>query len=474
MVADVAIYTVVHQPRRLKLPAQPIPYGASVEDIIHCVFDERINERYFRKVAHTSYYPATRLFLELVREGMQLSIGFSLSFVRQAAQWEPALLELMRELVAEENVELIGVEPYHSFLFLLDLPLFVLRMQEMANELEQIFGKRPTVTDTTEMCMSSTVYDALDTAGFRGTVMDGRSRVMGWRESTHLYRYGDETPLSLPLTVKKTQLSTRTKRSPRKLLLDGERESSPYLLARHHDLSDDIGYRFSNRNWSHYPLYADTYANWIANTSGDFALLGWDFETFGEHHRRESGIFDFLQALPTALARHDVAFRIPSALIDRYSATEKVHHLPLPVFPTTWAGDGGMDFFLGNSAQRTIFQLMGQVYSMARLTENPDLLNLALWMAQSDNLHLIQWFGRTGPEAEVSSYFTPSEWWSLGANDIIREQQQVYLNVLRAMEPYLPTRLIRQTRQQGTARPSRRARDLEPTVGYMARVIMNS
>src|SRR5579872_4131248 len=201
MVADLAIYTVVHQPRRLKLPAQPIPRGASVADIFHCVFDERMNERYFKKVAQTSYYPATRLFLELVRQkGMQLSIGFSLSFVRQAAQWEPALLELMRELVAEENVELIGVEPYHSFLFLLDLPLFVLRMQEMANELEQIFGKRPTVTDTTEMCMSSTVYDALDTAGFRGTVMDGRSRVMGWRESTHLYRYGDETPLSLPLT----------------------------------------------------------------------------------------------------------------------------------------------------------------------------------------------------------------------------------------------------------------------------------
>src|SRR5438270_12354579 len=109
MVADLAIYTVVHQPRRLKLPAQPIPRGASIEDIAHCLFDERMNERYFRKVAQYCYYPAARMFLELVRGGTKLSIGFSLSFVHQAMMWDPQLLDLFRELVAEENVELIGV-----------------------------------------------------------------------------------------------------------------------------------------------------------------------------------------------------------------------------------------------------------------------------------------------------------------------------------------------------------------------------
>src|SRR3989442_8641326 len=125
MVADLAVYTVVHQPRRLKLPAQPIPRGASTEDITRCLFDERLNEQYFHKVAQYCYYPAARTFLELVRQGLHLSIGFSLSFLRQAQDWDPALLDLFRELVAENNVELIGVEPYHSFLFLLDLPMFV-------------------------------------------------------------------------------------------------------------------------------------------------------------------------------------------------------------------------------------------------------------------------------------------------------------------------------------------------------------
>jgi alpha-amylase len=443
MVADLAIYTVVHQPRRLKLPAQPIPRGASVEDITRCLFDERMNERYFRKVAQYCYYPAGSMFLDLVRRGLRLSIGFSLSFVRQAAAWDPTLLGLFRELVAEENVELIGVEPYHSFLFLLDLPAFVVRMQEMANELEKIFGKRPLVTDTTEMCMSATLYNALDMAGFRGALMDGRPWVMGWREPTHLYRYGDDGPYPLPIDGKKASARRRTRRTTNgeAAPLSAPAAHEPYLLTRHLDLSDDVGYRFSNRGWSGYPLFADTYANWIAHTWGELALLGWDFETFGEHHRRDSGIFEFMRALPGELAKRNVNCYTASQLIERHSA--QAYHLPLPVYPTTWAGSGGMEFFLGNAAQQNILQLMGHVYGMARLTENPDLIDLALWLAQSDNLHLIQWFGRSGPEAEVSAYFTPQEWWALGPNGVIHEQQQVYLNALHAMEPYLPARVSR-------------------------------
>ena len=459
MVADLAIFTVVHQPRRLKLPAQPIPRGASIEDITHCLFDERINERYFRKVAQCSYYPATRMFLDLVQQGMRLSIGFSLSLLRQAAAWDPVLLDLFRELVAEENVEVIGVEPYHSFLFLLDLPAFVMRMRWMADEIERIFGKRPVVTDTTDMCMSATLYDALDTAGFRGAVMDGRGWVMEWREPTHLYSYSDEMPY--PVDIKAPRSVTNSRRSPKQLAVESEREHGPFLLTRHLGLSDDVGYRFSDRSWSRYPLYVDTYADWIVRTRGDFVFLGWSFETFGEHQRSDSGIFEFMRALPGELAKRGVALQTPSALIERYSTAGNAYHLPLPIFPTTWAGNGGMEFFLGNSAQQTIFQLLGHVYDMAKLTENPDLLDLALWLAQSDNL--IQ-------QAETSSYLTPGEWSSLDADGIMRERQQVCINALYAMEPYLPARLIRRARRRSANKMPRRRN--EPTVlesSFMAR-----
>ena len=96
-----------------------------------------------------------------------------------------------------------------------------------------------------------------------------------------------------------------------------------------------------------------------------------------------------------------------------------------------------MEFFLGNAIQQALFQLMLSTYNKALLTKNRALIDLALWLAQSDNLHLIQWFGRSGSEAEVSAYFTPDEWWQLGASGIAWEIQQVYKNFIQAMEAYL-------------------------------------
>src|SRR5215468_4637126 len=101
MARDIVIYLVVHQPRRLKLPAQSIPVGASARDIERCVFDPGLDEHYFRKVARTCYWPATEQFLDLVQKGLRLNLGLSLSFVRQAQAWDPELLALFARLIAE-------------------------------------------------------------------------------------------------------------------------------------------------------------------------------------------------------------------------------------------------------------------------------------------------------------------------------------------------------------------------------------
>lgn len=398
MARDVVIYLVVHQPRRLKLPAQPIPPGATAPDLERCLFDTALDEQYFRKVARTCYWPATELFLDLADNGLKLNLGLSLSFVRQAQMWDPDLLVLFRRLLAHPGIELIGVEPYHSFLFLLDLPAFMTRMRWMRGALADIFGPSPRVTDTTELCMSDGIALALAEAGFAGGFVDGRPSVMGWREPTFLYRA-----------------------SPRLA-----------LLARHHRLSDDVGYRFSDRTWSGWPLLADTYAGWLSAAAGDLVVLGWDYETFGEHHAAETGIFDFVRHLPAEVLARRGRFLTASEALAVYGG--RSHHLPLPAFPASWAGSGDLGFFLGNAAQQAVFQLMLHAYNKARLTHDRDIVDLALWLLQSDHLHLIQWFGRHGAEAEVSVYFTPREWWRLGGDGIVREIQQVYLNFIRTID----------------------------------------
>lgn len=399
-VQDVVVYTVVHQPRRLRLPAQPLPRGSSAALLAQRLFDEELNERYFRRAAQRCYHPAVARFQALLDAGFRLAIGFSLTFLEQAERWDEELLDRFRELVRHPHVELVVVEPRHSMLPLWDLPAFIQRMGWAADYLEKAFGVRPRVADTTEMLMSPSIYHALDGAGFAAAFLDGRPWVLEWRQPTYLYHH------------------------------NGGRMK---LLARHYQLSDDVGYRFSNRNWEGWPLRADRYAEWLAQHPGDFVVLGWDFETFGEHHREDTGIFAFLEALPQEVMRRGLSFRTPTEILERYGA--RSFELPLPAFPSTWAGSGGLDFFLGNDAQRAVFRLMIEAYHMACLTGDPEIRELALYLAQSDNLHMLQWFGRSGPEAEVSAYFTPSEWWSLGPERIVWEVQQVFKNFIAALEP---------------------------------------
>jgi len=98
------------------------------------------------------------------------------------------------------------------------------------------------------------------------------------------------------------------------------------------------------------------------------------------------------------------------------------------------AGDGGVGFFLGNAVQQAIFQLMHHAYNKAVLTGDPQLVDLAVALTQSDVLHLTQWHGRSGEAAEVSAYFTPQEWWALGPDRIVWEVQQVYKNFIAACD----------------------------------------
>ena len=400
MADNLVVYTVVHQPRRLKLPARLVPAGTSPEDLPSYLFDEEMDRRYFMHVAANSYLPAASMFTSLVRRGWQMSIGFSNSFLLQAERWSPDVLKAFRKLCASPNVEVVNVEPYHSWLVYFDILAFKEAMMAGRQRLNELFQKPISATDTTEMFMSNDADFALQQCGFDAAFMEGRAWQLGWRDPTHVYHY--------PL----------------------QRMS---LLVRHHQLSDDVGYRFSNRGWNHHPLMADTYAGWIRETWGDLVTLGWDFETFGEHHRQDSGIFDFMPALAKELKKRKVRMLRASEAV---AELDRRYELPISEYGTTWAGEGGMEFFLGNPAQQGLFRLMHHAYSKAKLTGDPRLVEIAKWLLQSDNLHLIQWFGRSGSDAEVSAYFTPDEWWELGGLGILREQQRVYINFIRALDEY--------------------------------------
>ena len=283
---------------------------------------------------------------------------------------------------------------------LIDLPTFAAQMELARTGAAKAFGVEPVVADTTEMLMSADIYRALQAAGYQGTFVDGRGWVMQWRESTHCYNY------------------------------DG---GSLKILPRHFPLSDDVGYRFSNRSWDRWPLMADTYAQWIREAPGEFVLLAWDFETFGEHHNRDTGIFEFLEALPQALARHGVTCITPSEAMQ--APNREVHDLPLSPFPTTWAGGKRRPRVLSRQPraashisphERGLWRSPDDRRSGARSRSPIGSCNPTTCTGCNGS-------GRVGSEADVSAYFTPQEWMWMGTDRLLWEHQRVYVNFLDAI-----------------------------------------
>src|SRR5207248_11181560 len=147
------IYMVAHQPRRIRLPAQLIQRGTAPEKMDALIFDEAMDRRDFDKVAKYCYRPATELFSSLVEKRTKISLGFSVSLLEQMRRFGPDVLTGYQKLVAHPNVELVAVEPYHSFIFYLDIAAFAARMAWGKAKLEGTFQKPIAIADTPALVM---------------------------------------------------------------------------------------------------------------------------------------------------------------------------------------------------------------------------------------------------------------------------------------------------------------------------------
>src|SRR5258708_37890479 len=103
-----------------------------------------------------------------------MSIGFSHSFLVQAESWGTKVMDSFKRLCASPNVEVVGVEPYHSWLSYLDIVEVKESMLWGRRRLEELFQKPVTVTDTPEMFMSNDGYFALHPCGLTGAGIERR------------------------------------------------------------------------------------------------------------------------------------------------------------------------------------------------------------------------------------------------------------------------------------------------------------
>jgi len=370
----VCFYFQVHQPWRIKR------YTLFDVDSNQHYFDDKSdtdlnNSRILKKVAKYCYIPTNRILLELLKQNPDFKIAYCLSgtLLDQLEKYLPEVLDSFKALVATGQVEMLNETYYHSLSFIYSQEEFKSQVKLHQVKIKELFGQTPKIFRNTELVYNNQVALVAESLGYKGILAEGVTDVLDWRSPNFIY----EPP--------NTQ--------------------SIKLLLKNFRLSDDIAFRFSERSWASWPLTADKFAQWIndVNGCGDVVNLFMDYETFGEHQHKDSGIFDFLRALPEAILRHpDNSFVTPTEAIEKFPSRDVVDIKRV----TSWADvERDLTAWTGNEMQKTVLAELYALESDILSGDDSDLINDWRRLQTSDHFYYMctKWFA----DGDVHAYFNP-------------------------------------------------------------------
>ena len=324
MVMLISFNFQVHQPHRFKKTVDN-----KKKDLWERYIDVNLNREIFNRVANKCYIPTNNLILELIDE-YNIKVAYSITgvFLEQAMEFNEEVLDLFKDLVDTGNVEIIGETYHHSLSSLFeDHEDFREDIEKHREIIKDIFKYKVEIFRNTELIYNNRIAETVKDMGFKGIFAEGVDRILEWRSPNYLY----EAPCGIK------------------------------VLLRNYMLSDDIGFRFSSPNWEEYPLTADKYASWLANSKGDCIVIYIDYETFGEHHWKETGIFEFLRHLPEEIEKYPhLEFSTPSEIVEKCKA--KGEFTVLECSTISWAdSERDTSAWLGNKMQRISFERLKDI-----------------------------------------------------------------------------------------------------------------
>lgn len=362
------LYFQIHQPGRLrKFQFFDIGSGTSY-------FDDDLNRSILTRVASNGYLVANKLLLKLIKEYPNIRVTFSLSGVaiEQLERYVPAVLDSFRKLAATGAVEFLGETYYHSLSFFMDKEEFISQVEQHRKKIIGLFGIEPVVFRNTELIYSDAIGHAVADLGFKGIYLDGIEPLLKGSTTNKLYQHP---------------------------------EADLILLPRNHRLSDDIAFRYSDRSWNQWPLTPEKFVSWMKNIpeTEDFICLGMDYETFGEHHKRGSGIFEFFEKVISRLAlQKQFRFVTASGAISCHSPCE-VKSVSGTI---SWADEArDLSAWLGNAMQRDAFDTLNKLYQPVMDTGDDALITSYRFLQTSD--HFYYMFTRKSGDGNVHEYFSP-------------------------------------------------------------------
>jgi alpha-amylase len=293
-------------------------------------------------------------------------------------QYAPDVIERMQQLAATDCVEFLSETYYHSLAFLYSRAEFRDQVEKHKHLMKELFDQTPTVFRNTELIYSNDLAAFLrGMGGYAGIITEGADHILKRRSPNIVYHPPGASRLK--------------------------------LLLKNYKLSDDIAFRFSNRNWPDWPLTPEKFARWIdeINGTGQVCNLFMDFETFGEHQWAETGIFDFLRDVPESILlinEQANAFRTPSECVESFDASDE-YDVPHMI---SWADtERDLSAWLGNAMQSNALH---ELYKLEQpVKQSGDVALIDDWRKLTCSDHYYYMCTKYFADGEVHKYFSPYE-----------------------------------------------------------------
>ncbi len=367
---SVCFYFQVHQPFRLK--------RYSFFDIgkDHFYEDDEKNRLILDKVSEKCYLKTNRKMLDLInRHKGKFRITYSISgtAIEQFENHRPDVLQSFIDLSKTGCVEFLSETYYHSLSFIYSKDEFKRQVEKHKAKIQEYFGQTPKIFRNTELIYNNELASVIEKMGYKGILCEGVDRLLGTRTPNSLYQ---------PAGTLKIK-----------------------AFLKNYSLSDDVAFRFSDRNWSEWPLQADTFASWVHKVAGNGEVVNlfMDYETFGEHQWEETGIFDFLDHLPAEILKHkDFDFKTLSEAADIYKVRD-IYDAPEFI---SWAdAERDLSAWLSNPMEKEAAKRLYQLEEKVKNSGNQDLLEV--WGKLQTSDHFYYMCTKFWSDGDVHKYFSP-------------------------------------------------------------------
>ena len=370
MKKSICLYFQVHQPARLRL-YRFFDIGKDSH-----YYDDFANRTILRRVAQKCYLPMNALLLELIeanKGAFKVAFSISGSVLEQFDRYAPEVIDSFRKLAQTGCVEFLSETYYHSLASLSSEQEFKNQVAKHKGAIEHYFGVTPKAFRNTELIYSDAIGEMVYEMGFKTMLTEGAKHVLGWKSPNFVYTGATAPKLK--------------------------------LLLKNSALSDDIAFRFSDRSWSEWPLTGEKYLAWLKSSTQNEEIVNlfMDYETFGEHQKASSGIFDFMRYFPeTVLKDGEFEFVTPTQAAKKHAPVGDLDVMD----PISWADEErDVTAWLGNELQNDAFnKLNDQAEKLALLDDE------ALWsdfghLQESD--HFYYMCTKFFSDGAVHKYFNP-------------------------------------------------------------------